>query len=155
MGTSTIMPPCAMPRVTMKTVSVNGPATGRISQVGWFQPQRGATSAAYWMGKDTVWSVDYHSGIDVLAFDESPMLHPRAAAIHASWMSAGAVVGPSASTEADSANRTVVAIADCRFTSKSLSEAPPLDEPPAHSRQLHKSDPCASLRPAASSCKDR
>jgi hypothetical protein len=63
------------------------PRTGKISQIGWFQPERGATSAAYWMGKSTVWSVDYHSGIDVLAFDESPTLLPTAAETQRSWFS--------------------------------------------------------------------
>ena len=67
-------------------LSVN-PRNGKISQVGWFQPQRGSTSAAYWMGKDTVWTVDYHSGIDVLAFDEAPSLRPTASATRASWLS--------------------------------------------------------------------
>ena len=61
------------------------PRTGKIRQVGWFQPQRGATSAAYWMGKDVVWAVDYHSGIDVLRFDEDPKKVPTARAVEASW----------------------------------------------------------------------
>jgi hypothetical protein len=74
-------------------LSVN-PRTGKISQVGWFQPQRGAASAAYWMGKGTVWSVDYHSGIDVLAFDEAPTLRPTAAATQASWLAKAGVVDP-------------------------------------------------------------
>ncbi|HUR51831.1 MAG TPA: hypothetical protein VMZ11_06895 [Mycobacteriales bacterium] len=70
------------------------PRTGRISQRGWFQPHRGSTSAAYWMGKNTVWSVDYHSGIDVLAFDERASLLPTADATRASWMSKAGVVDP-------------------------------------------------------------
>jgi hypothetical protein len=74
-------------------LSVN-PRTGKIRQIGWFQPQRGATSAAYWMGKSTVWSVDYHSGIDVLAFDESPALRPSSAATRASWLAKAGVVDP-------------------------------------------------------------
>jgi hypothetical protein len=67
-------------------LSVN-PRTGKISQLGWFQPERGSTSAAYWMGNGTVWTVDYHSGIDVLAFDEAPSLRPTASATRASWLS--------------------------------------------------------------------
>lgn len=74
-------------------LSVN-PRTGKISQLGWFQPQRGSTSSSYWMGKDTVWSVDYHSGIDVLAFDEAPVLRPSAAAVQASWLAKAGVVDP-------------------------------------------------------------
>jgi hypothetical protein len=65
-------------------LSVN-PRTGKISQVGWFQPLRGSTSAAYWMGPNTVWTVDYHSGIDVLSFNEDAGLRPTASATRSSW----------------------------------------------------------------------
>lgn len=61
------------------------PRTGRIRQVGWFQPHRGGASASYWMDDRTVWTVDYHSGIDVLAFDENPALVPSTAALDRSW----------------------------------------------------------------------
>ena len=74
-------------------LSVN-PRTGKITQVGYFQPQRGATSAAYWMGNDTVWSVDYHSGIDVLTFSEAKALRPSAQAIQQSWLAKLHVVDP-------------------------------------------------------------
>ena len=70
------------------------PRTGKISQIGWFQPERGATSAAYWMGKDTVWSIDYHSGIDILAFSESASRRPTAAAVQQSWLAKAHVVDP-------------------------------------------------------------
>jgi hypothetical protein len=70
------------------------PRTGKITQRGWFQPGRGATSAAYWMGKDTVWSVDYHSGIDVLAFDERESLIPSVDRINESWLAKADVVDP-------------------------------------------------------------
>ena len=46
------------------------------------------------MGKDTVWSVDYHSGIDVLAFDERPALRPTSSAVQASWLATAGVVDP-------------------------------------------------------------
>ena len=62
------------------------PRTGAIRQVGFFQPTRGSASAAYWMSDDTVWTVDYHSGIDVLAFDEDPFLLPTRAQLDASWL---------------------------------------------------------------------
>lgn len=74
-------------------LSVN-PRTGRISQLGWFQPQRGSTSAAYWMGHGTVWSVDYHSGIDVLTFDQNPKLRPTTRQVDASWLAKLNVVDP-------------------------------------------------------------
>jgi len=70
------------------------PRTGKISQLGWFQPQRGAASAAYWLGDDTVWTVDYHSGIDILAFNEAPALRPTATAIEQSWLAKLGVVDP-------------------------------------------------------------
>jgi hypothetical protein len=71
-------------------LSVN-PRTGKIRQVGYYQPTRGAASAAYWMNDTTVWTVDYHSGIDVLAFDEDPFLRPSTAMTDASWLSHTAV----------------------------------------------------------------
>ncbi|MEO6204297.1 MAG: hypothetical protein ABIO67_02785 [Mycobacteriales bacterium] len=63
------------------------PKTGKIRQVGVFQPVRGATSEAFWMpGSDVVWSLDYHSGIDILTFDQSaPEASP--ASLDASWLS--------------------------------------------------------------------
>jgi hypothetical protein len=68
-------------------LSVN-PRTGKIKQIGYFQPNRGATSAAYWIpGTDVVWSIDYHSGIDILQFDQNPKKVPTTAKIDASWLS--------------------------------------------------------------------
>ncbi len=69
-----------------RLLSVN-PRNGKISQVGYFQPTRGATSAAYWIpGTDVVWSVDYHSGIDILQFDQSPTKRPAPKAVERSWL---------------------------------------------------------------------
>ncbi|MCW2779304.1 MAG: hypothetical protein JWN17_3029 [Frankiales bacterium] len=65
------------------------PRTGTIRQVGFFQPVRGATSEAFLMPSktgDVVWSIDYHSGIDILTFDESKDLEPTVAQTDASWM---------------------------------------------------------------------
>ncbi|MDP9102221.1 MAG: hypothetical protein M3N21_08770 [Actinomycetota bacterium] len=65
------------------------PRTGTIGQVGWFQPVRGSTSAAYWFpGTDYVWSVDYHSGIDILRFDQAAAI-PTVAQTNASWLAVG------------------------------------------------------------------
>jgi hypothetical protein len=62
------------------------PRTGKIKQVGFFQPLRGSTSQAYWMpGSDYVWSIDYHSGIDILKFDQSAPA-PTTAQITGSWL---------------------------------------------------------------------
>jgi hypothetical protein len=62
------------------------PKTGKIRQVGHFQPVRGATSEAFWMpGSNVVWAIDYHSGIDILRFDESAPT-PTTAQTDASWL---------------------------------------------------------------------
>lgn len=41
---------------------------GKISEVGWFVPSAGSTSAAYWVTDRIVYSVDYSRGIDVLKY---------------------------------------------------------------------------------------
>ncbi|MCU1592993.1 MAG: hypothetical protein JWO12_385 [Frankiales bacterium] len=69
-----------------RLLSVN-PRNGKISQVGYFQPTRGAASQAYWMpGSDVIWTVDYHSGIDILKFDQNPSKRPSVAKTDASWL---------------------------------------------------------------------
>jgi hypothetical protein len=42
---------------------------GKIKEVGYFMPWAGSTSAAYWMTKDIVYSVDYSRGIDILKYN--------------------------------------------------------------------------------------
>jgi hypothetical protein len=70
------------------------PATGEIEQVGFFQPVRGSTSEAFLMpdpfdrqpdGVHVVWSVDFHSGVDILVFDETGE-KPSTAEVDASWL---------------------------------------------------------------------
>jgi hypothetical protein len=41
---------------------------GKISEIGWFLPYAGSTSAAYWMNHEIVYAVDYNRGIDILRF---------------------------------------------------------------------------------------
>ena len=68
------------------------PKTGKISQVGYYQPLRGSTSLAYWMpGTDYVWAVDYHSGIDILKLDQSGK-KPTTAQVDASWLAKAGTV---------------------------------------------------------------
>ncbi|MCU1588890.1 MAG: hypothetical protein JWP11_146 [Frankiales bacterium] len=68
------------------------PRTGKIRQVGYFQPVRGSTSQAYWMpGSDYVWSIDYHSGIDILKLDQGAK-EPTTAQIDMSWLAKAHVV---------------------------------------------------------------
>lgn len=58
--------------------------TGKISQVGFFQPVVGSASAAYWVGDSHVYVVDYERGIDILRFDRSAP-PAGAAELAASW----------------------------------------------------------------------
>ncbi|MCW2543735.1 MAG: hypothetical protein JWM40_1287 [Frankiales bacterium] len=69
-----------------RLLSVN-PRNGVITQIGYFQPHRGSASGAFWMpGSDVIWTVDYISGIDILAFDQAPKLRPSVAMTDASWL---------------------------------------------------------------------
>lgn len=41
---------------------------GKISEVGWFLPHAGGTSADYWRTKRIVYAIDYQRGLDVLKY---------------------------------------------------------------------------------------
>jgi hypothetical protein len=41
---------------------------GKISEAGYFLPFGGSTSAAYWVSKKIVYSVDYNRGLDIIRF---------------------------------------------------------------------------------------
>lgn len=43
---------------------------GKIEEVGYFVPNGGSTSAAYWLNEEIVYSVDYTRGIDILRFKQ-------------------------------------------------------------------------------------
>ena len=43
-------------------------AKGKIKEVGWFLPNGGGTSGAYWITDEIVYAVDYTRGIDVLRY---------------------------------------------------------------------------------------
>ncbi|HEV7886621.1 MAG TPA: hypothetical protein VGO92_03615 [Acidimicrobiales bacterium] len=60
-------------------------ATGKITEVGYFQPVNGSTSAAHWVNDDYVYTVDYSRGIDVLHFDRSAAPAPQVS-LNASWL---------------------------------------------------------------------
>jgi hypothetical protein len=59
--------------------------TGKISQLGFFQPVVGAASAAYWVDDEYIYVVDYERGIDILKYDDQAQV-PTAAQFTASWM---------------------------------------------------------------------
>ena len=41
---------------------------GKVSEVGYFMPWRGSTSAAYWVTDEIVYSIDYERGFDILKY---------------------------------------------------------------------------------------
>ena len=41
---------------------------GKIAEVGYFLPNGGGTSGAYWVGNEYIYAVDYQRGIDVLHY---------------------------------------------------------------------------------------
>jgi hypothetical protein len=43
-------------------------AKGKITEVGWFLPNGGGTSGAYWINNEIVYAVDYQRGLDVLRY---------------------------------------------------------------------------------------
>ena len=43
-------------------------SNGKIKEVGWFVPNAGSTSAAYWINARIVYAVDYSRGIDILRY---------------------------------------------------------------------------------------
>ena len=43
-------------------------AKGKITEAGWFLPNGGGTSGAYWITNEIVYAVDYTRGIDVLRY---------------------------------------------------------------------------------------
>jgi hypothetical protein len=45
---------------------------GLISEVGYFLPVGGSTSAAYWVNDEILYSVDYQRGIDILRYTGEP-----------------------------------------------------------------------------------
>jgi hypothetical protein len=60
--------------------------TGKIRQIGFFQPVRGSASAAYWIpGTNYVYVVDYQRGLDILKFHpwDAP---PSVAETNRSWL---------------------------------------------------------------------
>lgn len=55
-------------------LKVNGD-TGKLSEVDFFLPYAGSTSAAYWVNEEIVYAVDYTRGIDILRY--TPIPGPR------------------------------------------------------------------------------
>ena len=75
-----------------RLLNVN-PATGKISQLGYFQPVAGSASAAHWIDDQYIYVVDYVRGIDILKFDKTKPL-PTQDQFDASWLAKVGVVDP-------------------------------------------------------------
>lgn len=57
--------------VSRETVDANGQIVpgGDITEVGYFVPVGGSTSAAYWLNDEILYTIDYQRGIDILRFN--------------------------------------------------------------------------------------
>ena len=58
--------------------------TGKITEVGWFQPVSTEAWAAYWIDSETVYTLDAARGIDILKFDRDAP-RPTQSQSDASW----------------------------------------------------------------------
>ena len=47
---------------------LNVDSKGKFTEVGWFLPNGGGTSAALWINKEIVYAVDYQRGLDILRY---------------------------------------------------------------------------------------
>jgi len=72
--------------------------TGKIEEIGFWQPVYGSASAAHWVGDGYVYVVDYGRGIDILRFDESAP-RPATGEINASWAARASDIDPVAVAE--------------------------------------------------------
>ena len=74
------------------------PQTGKLTEVGFFQPVATEAGAAHWVGDDYVYTVDYARGIDILRFDRTGD-EPTKAQRDAAWLSNLDVTGKFAERE--------------------------------------------------------
>lgn len=72
--------------------------TGKITEVGFFQPVVGSASAAHWVTDEIVYVVDYERGLDILRFDRSAPA-PSLRAIERSWLAKAHAVSAVAEAE--------------------------------------------------------
>jgi hypothetical protein len=59
----------------MRLLRIDG--TGKIAEIGHFQPPGAETSAAYWITCDIVYTVDYSRGIDILRVNDPASACPN------------------------------------------------------------------------------
>jgi hypothetical protein len=56
---------------------LNVATDGTISELGYFLPVGGSTSAAYWVNDEILYSIDYQRGLDILRFHNEPATGER------------------------------------------------------------------------------
>ena len=61
------------------------PTTGKLTEVGWWQPVWANAGAAYWIDDEYVYVTDYERGLDIVKFDRDAPVPTRAQA-EASWL---------------------------------------------------------------------
>jgi hypothetical protein len=78
------------------------PATGKLTQKGYFQPVVTEAGSAHWVtgpdGTEYVYTTDYARGIDILKFDRKAEV-PTPEQFDASWLAKLGTVGPLAAAE--------------------------------------------------------
>ena len=80
-----------------RLIKVNA-ATGKIRQVGFYQPVVGAASQSLWIDDEYIYTIDYQRGIDILRYDKTKN-PPTEAEINESWMANLGKVSPLAQQE--------------------------------------------------------
>ena len=80
-----------------RLIKVNA-ATGKISQVGFYQPVVGSASQSLWIDDEYIYTIDYVRGIDILRYNPETA-PPTTAEIDASWMANLGKVVPQAAAD--------------------------------------------------------
>ena len=80
-----------------RLIKVNA-ATGKISQVGFYQPVVGSASQSLWIDSEYIYTIDYERGIDILRY-KPETAPPTTAEINESWMANLGKVSPMAQQE--------------------------------------------------------
>lgn len=75
-----------------RLLDVDG-TTGKIKQVGYFQPVVGSASAAHWINDEYIYVIDYARGIDIIKYNKNAPL-PTQDEINESWLSKLGVKDP-------------------------------------------------------------
>lgn len=74
------------------------PTTGKMNEIGYWQPVAGSAGAAYWINDEYVYVTDYVRGVDIIKLNRTAPAAP-AEQLEESWLSAPAVVTPVAERE--------------------------------------------------------